>query len=264
MPPAMETVTNHFVHATAAARYAEDRPYFHPRVIALIRDRLQLAAPLPCALDVGCGTGMSARALREIAREVIATDASPAMLAQAPALPGIHYRVAPAESLPFAAAAFPLLTVALAFHWFDRPRFLAEAARVLAPGGWLILYGHQHSKTIAGAEGYRRWYEEEYLRHYPLTARNGEPVSPADLVPHGLELRERSEFAELRPYTAEGFTRVLLTHSNVIRRVADGVETLAAAAAWINAGLAPFFQGQARDCGFTGWIAWIQKPHAQP
>ena len=62
------------------------------------------------------------------------------MLARAPLEAGVRYVEAQAEDLPFGDGAFGLVTVALALHWFDRSRFLAEARRVLEPSGWLTIY----------------------------------------------------------------------------------------------------------------------------
>lgn len=256
----MSEVVNHFVHRSAAERYARHRPFFHPLVIARIRERLQLASPLPRTLDVGCGSGHSAVALRAIADRVFATDASAAMLAAAPPADGISYLRAPAEALPFGAAEFPLLTVSMAFHWFDRPRFLAEAARVLVPGGWLVLYGHNHSERLAADPDFAAW-RDTYHRRYPRTARHGTPVSDADLAPHGLVLRERSEFSDPIRYTAADFARYLMTHSNVIQVVDAGRESADSAETWIRDSLQPLFRdGATREFPFDGWISWIQKP----
>jgi ubiquinone/menaquinone biosynthesis C-methylase UbiE len=260
----MDPVANHFVHASAAARYERHRPFFHPHVMALIRERLQLTAPLPCALDVGCGPGPSAVALREIAAQVTATDISPAMLASAPAAEGVTYVCAPAESLPFPAASFPLLTVSMAFHWFDRSRFLAEAARVLAPGGWLVLYGYHHTHQLAGVPEFTIWFESVFQYRYPQTPRHGSPVGADDLASHRLALVDRSTFAEVRRYTTAGFTSYLMTHSNVIRRVEGGNESADTAEAWIRTELTRFLPADASgEFGFSGWVSWIQKPDTQ-
>ena len=72
----------------------------------------------------------------EIAKQVTGVDVSPEMLAQAEARDGVEYVVAPAEELPFEDESYDLVTVGLAFHWFDRERFLPEAHRVLRPDGW--------------------------------------------------------------------------------------------------------------------------------
>jgi len=47
-----------------------------------------------------------------------------------------------AEALPFAGDVAPILSTALAFHWFEREPFLAEAWRVLRPGGLLLIYNN--------------------------------------------------------------------------------------------------------------------------
>jgi len=56
--------------------------------------------------------------------------------------PRIAYRVAVAESSPLCEASADLITVAQALHWFDLPRFLAEAGRVLVPNGVLAVWNY--------------------------------------------------------------------------------------------------------------------------
>src|SRR4029434_8150559 len=110
-----------------------NRPCFHPLVAERIRAFLSLKRPSAVALDVACGTGQSALALTEIAESIIAMDLAPSMLARAPVHERIRYVEASAEQLPLGDSSADLMTVSLAFHWFDRGRFLAEARRVLQP-----------------------------------------------------------------------------------------------------------------------------------
>jgi SAM-dependent methyltransferase len=56
-------------------------------------------------------------------------------LAEASAQSRVEYRREPAEAISLAAGSVDLLTCAQAAHWLDWPRFTAEAARVLRPGG---------------------------------------------------------------------------------------------------------------------------------
>ena len=136
---------NFFEHKTAAARYARCRPYFHLIVMEHIRSYLKLQAPVGQALDVGCGTGQSAVALKSIAQAVVGTDISPDMLAEVEEVSGIRYVEAPAEVIPLPDASFDLITAGLAFHWFDQDRFLSEAQRLLKSGGWLVNYNNGFS-----------------------------------------------------------------------------------------------------------------------
>jgi ubiquinone/menaquinone biosynthesis C-methylase UbiE len=258
--PTTGSVDNHFLYRSAAERYQRNRPYFHPRVIEMIRDRLRLTQPLPRALDVGCGTGQSSVALRAIADRVVATDASPAMLSVAPAIDGIDYRVAAAEALPFGAGEFPLVTVSMAFHWFDRARFLAEASRVLAPGGWLVIYGYHYTKIMFGVPEFTAWMDQVFLRRYPASPRHGSPVAEEELLPHGLTLRDRSDYTDRRSYSAESYAQNLLTHSNVIRHIEGGTESAASAEAWILGELRTFYDSVSeREYEFSGWVSWVQK-----
>lgn len=52
------------------------------------------------------------------------------------------FRQCVAEELPFADGSVDLMTAMSAFHWFDRPRFLREAHRVLKPRGCLALLNY--------------------------------------------------------------------------------------------------------------------------
>src|SRR6476661_1539930 len=131
---------NYFSPKTAAERYSKGRPDFHSNTIKHIKDYLHLDQKLNNALDVACGTGLSTKALLEIATHVYGTDSSQEMLNLAAQPGGIQYAIAPAEQQPFADNSFDLITVSSGVHWFDIDRFLAEAYRLLKPTAWLVLY----------------------------------------------------------------------------------------------------------------------------
>ena len=131
---------NYFSPKSAAERFANGRPFFHPVIIKRIEEFLSITEPLSSALDVGCGTGLSAIALKELAQNVIGVDASAEMIALAPKESGVGYFTAPAENLPFEENRFDIITLSQVFHWLDRDKFLTEAGRVLRPNGWLIVY----------------------------------------------------------------------------------------------------------------------------
>ncbi len=125
-------------------------------------------------LEVGCGTGHWLRLLAERGIRVAGVDASHNMLDyahdQAPRAALAHAR---AEHLPWATEAFERLFCINALHHFeDKRRFLAEARRVLRPGGQLMTIG------LDPHTGVDRWYIYEYFdpvleidkRRYPATS----------------------------------------------------------------------------------------------
>ena len=92
-------------------------------------------------LDVGCGTGRLAVALAERGARVWGVDPSEAMLAEAKAHAEgkIALKRASAEALPFKDGWFEAMVFRLVIHLLDRPRAFVEAARVLAPGGRIVI-----------------------------------------------------------------------------------------------------------------------------
>jgi len=108
-------------------------------------------------LDVGCGTGALASALAETAAaKVWGVEPSAEMLAVAKGrVPvGVGLKRSRAEELPFRNAWFDAAVYSLVVHLIDRPRAFAEAARVLVPGGRIVIatFGQEHfDRYWAGA-----------------------------------------------------------------------------------------------------------------
>ena len=90
-------------------------------------------------LDLGCGEGRLSRYLRSLGHRVAGADASPTMVRLAAGHPDHEPAVvADAAALPFGDAAFDLVVAYMCLHDMDQmPQAVAEAARVLEPGGRL-------------------------------------------------------------------------------------------------------------------------------
>jgi SAM-dependent methyltransferase len=95
------------------------------------------------ALDAGCGPGHLTAMLHELGVDAFGLDLSPGMIGHARrAYPALSFQVAPMESLPVEDGA---LGGVLAHYSMihtppgELPKLLAEQARVLAPGGLLLV-----------------------------------------------------------------------------------------------------------------------------
>jgi ArsR family transcriptional regulator len=94
--------------------------------------------------DLGCGTGVVTAALAPWVRQVIGVDASDEMLAAAAArvkdVSNVELRQGALEALPIASSTIDAATMVLVLPHLPSPvEALTEAARVLKPGGRLLI-----------------------------------------------------------------------------------------------------------------------------
>ena len=100
-------------------------------------------------LELGAGTGKLTEVLVALGHDVHATDPDEQMMERLrEELPDVRTSVASAEDIPAPDAAYDVVVVAQAFHWFDHDRALPEIARVLKPGGRLALVWNQRDERI--------------------------------------------------------------------------------------------------------------------
>jgi SAM-dependent methyltransferase len=131
-----------------AASYESGRlGQLHRDISGRVADLALSLAPAPRrVLDVGAGTGYLLGLLAArlpSAEELTGVDAAPAMVAvaQEHAADGrLRFRPGTAERLPAGDGHYDLVVSTTSFdHWNDQAAGLAECARVLAPGGRLVL-----------------------------------------------------------------------------------------------------------------------------
>ncbi|MBI1346853.1 methyltransferase domain-containing protein [bacterium] len=207
----------YFTAAEAACRY--DR--YRPKVHRVLLDWLATVVPgrrFTRALDVACGTGDSTVPLMEIANQVTGIDTSAEMLRFA-AAKGLAVQQRSYQELP--TGPFDLISVCMAWHWFDRDLAISELRRVSAPSAiWLI-----SNFAFAGRPGdttFQRWLKEWYLCEFPSPPRKPTTfwVTPAD---QGLaELAHQSITLPLT-FSREDLIGYLTTQSNVEARIQAGL-----------------------------------------
>jgi SAM-dependent methyltransferase len=126
-------------YSRQAERYDERRSA-SPSVMGPLLAALQGTSGRRLA-DIGGGTGNYSLALKQEGWAPVVIDRSPEMLARAKAK-GLETVRADAQRLPFAEGSFDAaMMISMLHHVEDRPAALAEARRILRPGGRLILMG---------------------------------------------------------------------------------------------------------------------------
>jgi ubiquinone/menaquinone biosynthesis C-methylase UbiE len=152
-------------------------------------------------LETAAGTGIVTAALAAALpeAEITATDLNQAMLdVAAGALPGIAFRQADAQALPFADAEFDLVVSQFGVMFFpDRTGAYAEARRVLRPGGAFLFnaWDRLENNPVTAAVG------DALAAHFP-----DDPPNFYARIPFGYHDPARIE-ADLR---AAGFTEIAI------------------------------------------------------
>lgn len=139
---------------------------------------LELAQPQTTwlVLDVAPGGGHTALKFAPHVRKVIGCDLTAPMLDAARTFlteQGAHnvdYTAGDAENLPFAPAAFDLVTCRIAPHHFpDCFQFVRECARVLRPGGSLLIEDHvlpEDQRAARYIDAFERLRDPSHFRAY--------------------------------------------------------------------------------------------------
>lgn len=95
-------------------------------------------------VDVGTGTGTLARGFARRGARVIGIDPDERLLQQARRLDAatcvaVEYKVGTAEQMPLADASADIVTAGQCWHWFAGPQAAAEFARIVEPGGHVVV-----------------------------------------------------------------------------------------------------------------------------
>ena len=155
-------------------------------------------------LDVATGTGFTALAFAPLVAQVVGLDVSEGMLsrarAQAAGFQNVAFEQGAAEELPFPDANFDLVTCRVAAHHFlSVERFLAEAHRVLRPGGRLLVTDSSvpDDPPEAGV-----WQNRVEALRDPSHIRNYSPSEWRSFIEHaGFRLEEIDRCDESAPIT---------------------------------------------------------------
>jgi SAM-dependent methyltransferase len=188
-----------------AATYARYRPGYPAAAL----EWALAPAPGGEVLDLGAGTGKVTEALlRRPGVRVTAVDPDAAMLAQFRAdFPTVDAHEGTAERIPLPDATVDAVVVGTAWHWFDRALAEPEIARVLRPGGVLVVLWNGDDDTVEWVRGYHRALHPEEQAPIGTTISAAQPSDPA------FGASETRRFANPVPTTIDGFVETISTHS---------------------------------------------------
>lgn len=161
---------------SVADQYDEARPSYPPALFDAIEELAGRPLKASRVIDVGAGTGIATRLLRERGARVTAVEPGPGMAARLHrAAPDVPLVRALGDALPFADGCADLVTYAQVWHWTDPARSVPEALRVLRPGGALALWWNVPDADVpwiaAQDERVRRWADDAHHGAHSTTGR---------------------------------------------------------------------------------------------
>jgi SAM-dependent methyltransferase len=223
--PAEVATFEHDVWSRCANGYSESFAPLTGEAIGPLLDAVHLAAGAR-VLDVGTGPGQVAAAIAQRGGNPVGIDFSEAMLEEARRRqPGIDFKLASAEALPFATEAFDAVVGNFVLHHSGNPvALLKETFRVLRAGGRIAF-------TV--------WADLTKLEAFGLFFGAMERHGLAGELPHG-PLFGVSDFdVYQRMATEAGFRDALVRELSIAWRMSSIDRLLAAFGDWANMSALP-------------------------
>jgi SAM-dependent methyltransferase len=186
--------------------YIRYRPGYPPEVLQALIAECGLTKSHVIA-DIASGTGIWTRILLENGNRLFAVEpnaemreAGERLLAEFPQFTSV---AGTAEATTLAGESVDFVTAAQAAHWFDRERSRREFARILKPGGWLVLLWNQR---LTDSTPFLRDYENllitfgtdyQDVRHEKTTAVVNEFFDPAPFQERVFPMFQQFDYAGL-------------------------------------------------------------------
>jgi SAM-dependent methyltransferase len=134
-------------------RYDRSRPHYPQAMV----DAIVAAIPGRDVLDVGIGTGISARPFQAAGCRVVGVDVD-ARMAEFARRRGFEVEVAKFEDWDAAGRRVDAVISGQTWHWVDPVAGAAKAAAILRPGGRLALFWNVFQPPVDVAEGFAAVY----------------------------------------------------------------------------------------------------------
>src|SRR5579863_8690511 len=184
--------------------YVRYRPGYPPQVLHALKAECGLL-PDHTVADIASGTGIWTRMLLENGNPVFGVEPNAEMREAGERLlagfPKFTSVAGTAEVTTLEGRSVDFITAAQAAHWFDRAATRREFARVLKPGGWLVLLWNER---VTDSTKFLREYEQllltygtdyEEVRHERTTDAVNEFFDPAPFHERVFETRQEFDYA---------------------------------------------------------------------
>ena len=246
-----------------AEGYAKDRPYLHPLVFDEMHKDLNITGVFVHGLDVGCGAGLSTKALKKVCKTVTGTDISKEMIAMCHVLyqeEGYDFFCSGAETVNAPDNSFDIVSAAGMINWIDENAFLTNLQRIMSDNGLLFIYDFWITDRMVGNERYTDWYQNCYLKEFPKPPRK-EYRWTQQMMPEFVTIVKQTDVELSYEFDLDAFIRLMMIQSNVNVQIEQGTRSENEVRQWFYETLIPVWGEGTQTLMFEGynWYLRVRK-----
>lgn len=189
-------------------RYDAVRPRPPDELLDALTRYADVDRPL-LVVDVGCGTGLSTFAWSSRAERVIGVEPSAEMRAVAEqrvrqsGVRGVEFRDGTADATGLDGGVADIVTCSQSFHYMEPSAALAEAARLLRPGGVFAAYDYDWLPQLPPEVGRAYTAYRDHLSEHWVRLGLHERLSEWDKDGHLERIRSSGQFQLVKEFAVE-------------------------------------------------------------
>lgn len=244
-----------FDYKRIAEGYANDRPFLHECVVNLLKEDLHISHNFINGLDVGCGAGLSTKALKIICDKVTGIDVSGEMVEAAKMLytdASYTFFQSSAEEINVPDQIFDIVTAAGVVNWVDERKFLSNL-RPKMDKGILVIYDFWITDRMSGNTAYTDWWHDSYLKMFPKPPRKENIWTGEMTEPYGFTLEKQATYSIEYEFDKDAFVRFMMLQSNVNVQVDEKGRSVEEVRGWFDNTLDDIFANKRRTLFFDGY-----------
>ena len=246
-----------------AEGYAKDRPFLHPLVFDKLREDLNISDIFTHGLDVGCGAGLSTKALKQVCKKVTGTDISKEMINVCMVLypeEGYEFFCSGAEKVDTPENTFDIVSAAGVINWIDEKAFLSNLQKIMCNNGLLFIYDFWITDRMSSNEKYTDWYQNFYLKEFPKPPRK-EYRWTQEMMPEFVTIMKQTDVELFYEFDLDSFIRFMMIQSNVNVQIEQGIRTEDDVRKWFYETLMPLWGEGTQTLMFEGynWYLRVRK-----
>ena len=242
-----------------AEGYAK-RPWLHEKVINQIRKDCNIKQ-LKNGLDVGCGAGLSTKALKLICERVTGTDISSEMITVCKKTYkdlAYSFYVSKAEENEIPIVPYDIITAAGVINWVDKDLFLNNAEKILDSNGLIVVYDFWITDRMDDNYDYTEWFQDKYLKMFPKQYRK-EDIWKQDDLTDAFKMEKRVIYDLKYEFYLDEFIDFMMIQSNVNEQIENRVLSVEEVKKWMIKSLQPIFGVHKKTLIFKGYTWYIRK-----